>query len=223
MRTGVIHRYSNHTSNPAGVIQTIFVCLKLLGGLTRTIPTKILYHSASTIPTFKKVAAPIPRQIPNPPPQDPKFPSPLSALLERMSPRLCSSPAPPAGTRVYPPSDCVLLGLAFFPPFIPNQKRFVVLLIPSCLPRQKTVCLCPCTCVTSYYLSSYMRPGWIMAAAGLLINMTAIPPSTGDFLQSHAASHRRSSPYFVDCLRERRPSSLSLFLFSTSSVLCLCH
>ena len=41
-----IHQDSNHTPNPAGFIQTIFVCLKPLAGLTQTIPTKILYHSA---------------------------------------------------------------------------------------------------------------------------------------------------------------------------------
>ena len=35
----------NHTPNPPSFIQTISVCLKPLGGLTQTIPTKILYHS----------------------------------------------------------------------------------------------------------------------------------------------------------------------------------
>ena len=36
-----IHQDSNHLPNPAGLIQTIFVCLKPLGGFTRTIPTNI--------------------------------------------------------------------------------------------------------------------------------------------------------------------------------------
>ena len=52
IRVGVIqtiHQDSNHTPNLAGVIQTIFVCFKPLGGLTRTIPTKILYHSVCRV------------------------------------------------------------------------------------------------------------------------------------------------------------------------------
>ena len=42
-----IHQGSNHTPNPAGSSQAIFVCLKPLGGLTQTIPTNILYHSGT--------------------------------------------------------------------------------------------------------------------------------------------------------------------------------